>query len=189
MRGFRVNGAFKFCFMICWAVAGSATAGDTACSDSTATKIAPPCRIQAVESVTVRLDGSAAALGLDSSRLENDLRTDLAAADPAIMFVASKADASGAAPPARKQRVRYACTIWTVGQYFPIALFAECSLRSPNGDQMFEARLLGHTRRSELDDTVRTALKSAAGKVARDLHAHRERQRILSTHVATDKLN
>lgn len=181
--------AFVFPFAVFWAVTASAMADDIACPDGTAKKAASPCQIQAVESVTVRLDGSAAALGLDSSRLENNLRTDLAAAHPAIVFIPSKSGASGPKAPAPKQRVRYACTVWTVGQYFPIALFAECSLRSLDGDQMFEARLLGHTRRSELDGTVRTALRSAAGKVAQDLHAHRKRQRTLSTLLDVDRIN
>ena len=176
-------------FAICWAVAGPAMADDIACPDSTAKKVPSPCQIQAVESVTVHLDGSAAALGLDSRRLENDLRTDLSTAHPAIVFISSKTGASTPPAPAPKQPVRFACTIWTVGRYFPIALFAECSLTSLDGEQMFEARLLGHTRRTELDGTVRTALKTAADEVAQDLHAHRKRQRSLSTHLVTDRLN
>lgn len=176
-------------FAICLAIAAPARAGDAGCTAVAPEVVSMPCHLQSVVSVAMRLDGSATALGLDDKRLEIDVRNHLAVVLPAAIRVVSADDVSKIAALSPQQQARFACTLWTVGAYFPIALFVECGLESLDGDQALEARLLGHTRPTELEDTVRTALKAVVDKVVKDLRNQRNRLRGLSTRLEIDKIN
>ncbi len=175
---------------ICIASTTHARAASPTCETMTLEALSLACYLRAIEPVDIRLEGDAKSQGLERQRLMTSVDKRLKAILPvAITTTPADDEAFDRAALPLRQRGRLSCVVWTVGGHFPIALFVECGLESLDGEQSIEARLLGHTRRSELEETVRTALNSVVEKIARDLRAQRKRVRRPATRYSADTLN
>ena len=149
-------------------VAVEAAAGPSRCGTSSAVA-APPmpsCHLQVIDPILVRFDGTAHHQGLNRHALAAHIRERLRQSLPmAIDVTESNGAETEEATGEGEKRGRFVCGIWTVGDYFPIALHIDCGLQTADGDKLDEVRLLGHTRHVELKQAVRLALDQLVKKV------------------------
>lgn len=129
-----------------------------------------PCQVRIIESVHVRLDGSARELGIDGEQIAKSVRDRLRERVPNTVKVQIEPSASAVASGLpRDRRSRFACTLWTVGKFFTLSMFVECGLESVTGDWAVESRLLGHIRHSDLQESVQLALAKVVDNVVERL--------------------
>ena len=167
----------------------TALAGGARCASSDAASASPPCHLLAIDPIMVRFDGAAAGQGLNRAALTDHVRASLRRSLPVAVEVSepetSQTDGQAAES---ERRGRLVCGVWTVGDYFPIALHVDCRLQTAEGDDLDEARLLGHTRRVELNQTVRHALNQVVKRVADKLRRRCPRLGDFSTQLDIERL-
>ena len=172
--------------LVCLLLAQHDSAAATECdlADSFA------CHIRVVEQVQVRLDGSAAELGFERERVAASVRDRLRESLPGTVQVRLEPAASPGAirlPPSRRGRL--ACTLWTVGKKFAVALFVECGMEAADASWAVESRLLGNVRRTELRESVESALAMVVGDVVRRLRRQDRTRPIVSTRADQPPIN
>lgn len=133
------------------------------------------CMLERVDTVRLRLQGSAETLSAQKQDLEQIMRQRMAA------FVAGLPKSAKATPSPligrHERRGALLCTLWTVGETDSIALFVECALESTATGDSVEARLLGRTTKSEFDMASRVALGQVVSSVI-DRYEQQRGQRI-----------
>lgn len=167
-------------------LAVEATAGPSRCGASSVVSDSqmPRCHLQVIDPILVRFDGTANRQGLDRNALAAYIRERLRQSLPTAIDVAKSNGAETEdASDAKESRGRFVCGIWTVGDYFPIALHVDCGLQSADGDKLDEVRLLGHTRHVELKQAIRLALDQLVEKVGDRFRRQCPRLRDFSTRL------
>ena len=167
-----------------------ALAGPSGCASSDVEAASPPCDLEIIEPIMVRFDGAAGRQGLNRQALTAHVRDSMRQSLPTAVVVSEPRglSASSRAKIESAMRGRMVCGVWTVGDYFPIALHVDCRLQTAEGDDLDEARLLGHTRRVELNQTVRQALNQVVKRVADKFRRQCPRLQDYSTRLEVERL-
>lgn len=149
-----------------------------------------PCQIGVIESVRVRLDGSARELGFDAARIAEHVRDQLRDRAPRTVEVRihpSAAPTGNGLPLDR--RSRFACTLWTVGKHFTVSMFVECGLEAATGDWAVESRLLGHVLRADLHESARVAIANVVNDVIERLQRASDSPELQASRMARQPSN
>ncbi|MCG8547634.1 MAG: hypothetical protein MJE12_25845 [Alphaproteobacteria bacterium] len=167
-----------------------AAAGSFRCASADSGAASPPCALQVIDPIMVRFDGTAGRQGLSRTALTDHVRDSLRQSLPTAVGVSEPDEATSASREKIESvmRGRLVCGVWTVGDYFPIALHVDCQLQSAEGDELDQARLLGHTRQLELNRTVRQALNQVVKRVADKLRRRCPRLHDYSTELDVERL-